>query len=59
VTLTDSVVTGRSETAIQASRIKLFGSTVTGNGLDLHADYRPRLDESSTCQTGWGVCTND
>ena len=34
-------MTGHSDTALQASRIRLSGSTVTGNGLDLHADYTP------------------
>ena len=60
VTLTDSVVTGHSDTAVKATRIRLTRSIVTGNGLDLQAEYRPALRDSS-CQTsnGWGVCTND
>jgi len=60
VTMTDSIVTGHTGTAIHASRITLVRSTVTGNGLDLYADSRPRL-RSSTCQTsnGWGACTDD
>ena len=60
VTLTNSVVTGHSGTAIRAQHIKLVGSSVTGNALDLHADFPPRL-VSSTCETsnGWGVCSND
>jgi len=60
VNLTDSVVTGHSDTAVDASRITLNGSTITGNALDLRADHRPRL-KNSTCQrsNGWGVCTND
>ena len=60
VTMTDSVVTGHSGSAIKANRIRLIRSTVTGNGLDLQAEHRPRLRDS-TCQTsnGWGVCTND
>jgi hypothetical protein len=60
VALTDSSVTGHSGTAVHAERIKLVGSTVTGNGLDLDAEQRPKLKDS-TCETsnGWGVCTND
>jgi hypothetical protein len=53
-------VTGHTGTAVEAERITLMDSTVTGNGLDLDADRRPKLTRSS-CDTsnGWGVCAND
>jgi len=60
VTLLDSTATGHSGTGVYAAHITLVRSDVSGNGLDLEADSRPRL-QSSTCQTsnGWDVCTND
>lgn len=60
VSLFDSTVTEHTGTAIHATHITLVRSDVSGNGLDLDAGSRPRL-QSSSCQTsnGWGVCSND
>jgi hypothetical protein len=54
-----SVITGSSIAGIHATFLKVIGSTVTGNALDLQSEHRPRV-EDTTCDTsnGWGVCSS-
>jgi hypothetical protein len=58
--VTNSQITGHGVAGITAQRMRVIGSTVTGNLLDLESETRPDL-ESTTCDTsnGWGVCSND
>jgi hypothetical protein len=59
-TIESSTITGHANEGVEARRIRLVGSTVTGNGLDLHAEHALVL-AGSTCETssGLGVCSAD
>lgn len=59
-TVEDSSITGHAGEGVMARKVKLIGSTVTGNGLDIRAE-KAQVLEGSTCGTssGLGVCTDD
>ena len=60
IRLIDSVVTGNSVVGVIGDHVQLEGSTITGNGLDVESNHRPKL-ENTACGTsnGWGVCSDD
>jgi hypothetical protein len=55
-----SSITGHSAAGIDAGQLKITGSTVTANTLDLKSAKRPKV-ATTICDTsnGWGVCAND
>lgn len=59
-TIESSSITGHADEGVMARKIKLIGSTVTGNGLDLRGE-KAQVLAGSTCGTsnGLGVCTAD
>ena len=81
VRIYDSTVAGNQHHGIQAGKILVKDATVTGNGVfgvcpncggtcvDLHAEKKPRLlgtstcdksrDPNGSCARDWGICLND